>query len=546
MTGLARRPESADIEASEPIWVLAPYPVLAANADAVISQVNNVARVLLGTAAPGVPLADAVPGWLARAHLRLIDTERAVPLAPVRGPIGEHTYEAHPTRWNDRGVRHIVWWLVDGTDRRPNGTDTLRLERERAAFLAEAASDLSSLNTDLCLQATVRLAAEHLADLALVVTRTPGRPYTSVSCGPDGAVVSEDLAIDPAELPGLPEALDGYPPVPSRWIDPGSLPAPLLRGRIGEPGSIVVTTLPGPGTPVGALVLVRGSGEPAYTDRDEAFARLFAARAGTALSAARLYAEQTSMSEILMDELLPPHVRDLDGVELAARYTPSGVDGRVGGDFYDLYPAAGDGTESLVVLGDVCGKGLRAAVLTGKIRNALQVLLPVAGDHHLVLERLNAMLLMHGDPYRFVTLVLASLRRLGDRVSIRLTSAGHPPPVILRADGRVEEVPTVGTLIGVMDQIEAETVSIELGPEETCLLHTDGVTEARGGPTGDEMFGDVRFHQELARCGGMTPDALVERVQMLASDWGGDGHHDDMAVIAITPRRGRRPAPTEG
>ncbi|MFG1998684.1 PP2C family protein-serine/threonine phosphatase [Spirillospora sp. NPDC048911] len=519
--------------------------MLAADTGGVIRQLNNAARSLFGIAELGGLLVDAVPSWLGQAHLRLVNADQTAPATPARGPIGERTFEAHPTHWTDRGVPNIVWWLVESADHQ-SASDTLRIERERTAFLAEASNDLSSLNVDLCLNATMRLAARHLADLAVMVTPKAGRGYTAVFCGPDAHVVSEDLDIDPGEVPGLTEALQGTPPMPSRWTDPTAVPERFLRGRLDEPGSMVVATLPGLGTPVGAMVFVRRSGRAAYTKGEEAFAKLFAARAGTAMSAARLYAEQTSITEILMRELLPPRARDLDGVELAARYRPSGSGERVGGDFYDLYPATRGDQESLVVLGDVCGKGLQAAVLTGKIRNALQVLLPLAGDHHDVLGRLNQMMLLNGDPTKFVTLVLASVRRHGERVRVRLTSAGHPAPLIIRPDGTVEEVPTIGTLIGVMEQVSTDTVTIELAPGETCLLHTDGVTEARGGPRGDEMFGDDRLRQELARCGGMTPDTLVEHVQLLASDWVGDGYHDDMAVIAITPRRERRPEPDEG
>ncbi|KAB2350836.1 PP2C family protein-serine/threonine phosphatase [Actinomadura rudentiformis] len=530
------RSEDTDREADEPIWALAPYPALAADGDGVISQINDAARVLFGTAELGVPLADAVPDWLHQAHRQIMRGSDAASATPVRGPIGERTFEAHPTRWTDKGVPNTVWWLVDSTDRQ-SASDALRIERERAAFLTEVSNDLASLDVGLCLNATVRLAARHLADLALVVAPGTGRGYSAVFCGPDGHVVNQDLDIDPGEVPGLAEALRGFPSAAAHWIDPATVPERFFRGLLDTPGSMMVATLPGAGAPAGAMVLVRRADRAAYTESEEAFARMVAIRAGAAVSAARLYAEQTSITEILMRELLPPRARDLDGVELAARYRPSGSGEQVGGDFYDLYPAGSGDRESLVVLGDVCGKGLQAAVLTGKIRNALQVLLPLADDHHHVLSRLNQMMLLNGDPTKFVTLVLASVRRHGERVRVRLTSAGHPAPLIIRADGTVEEVPTVGTLIGVMEQLSTDTVTVELAPGETCLLHTDGVTEARGGPNG-EMFGEDRLHEELARCGGMTPDALVEHVQMLASEWVGDGHHDDMAVIAITPPQG--------
>ncbi|NUW36414.1 serine/threonine-protein phosphatase [Nonomuraea sp. SMC257] len=509
--------------------------MLLVGGDGVIEHVNDAARALPATAAPGVPLAEAVPAWLAEAH-RLVTEDASA--APVRGLIGDRAFEAHPTLGD--GGSGVTWWLVDATDHE-RVSEALRLERRRTAFLAEASNELlSSLNLDRCMDVTVRLAARHLADAALVILPATGRRHPVAYCGPDGRVVRENLVVDPREVPGLAEALRGFPPVPSRWIDPASAPGWLAREELGEPGSMVVTALPGHGVPAGALMLLRRSGHASFSEGEEVFARLFAARAGAAMSAARLYAEQASITETLMRELLPPTTRGLDGVELSARYRPAGATELVGGDFYDLHPAAEPGGESLVVLGDVCGKGLEAAVFTGRIRTTLHALLPVARDHGRLLGLLNDVLL-RSDSRTFVTLVLASVRRDGPRVTMRLTSAGHLPPLILRADGRVEEVGTRGTLIGMLETVTATTVTVELEPGDTCLLYTDGVTEARGGPLGDELFGEQRLREELEQCAGMPPEALTERVQMLAAQWiGGGGDHDDIAVVAITaPRAGR-------
>lgn len=234
-----------------------------------------------------------------------------------------------------------------------------------------------------------------------------------------------------------------------------------------------------------------------------------------------------------MRDLLPPRLDRVNGVEFAGGYQPAAARDRVGGDFYDVHPGSTPDEASLAVLGDVCGKGLDAAVLTGKIRNTLQALTPMAGDHEGMLRLLNGALL-NSHHTRFATLVLASVRREENRVRLRLTSAGHPAPLVIRNDGRVEEIDTRGTLVGALPHIEARTVETELLPGETCLLYTDGVTEARGGPLGDELFGEERLKRAMAECAGMPGTAVVERVQMLASQWLHDGRHDDMALVAIT------------
>ncbi|WP_131741321.1 PP2C family protein-serine/threonine phosphatase, partial [Actinomadura roseirufa] len=523
----------------------APYPVLAVEASGVIAHLNDAARLLLSATA-GTALADTAPGWLAEAHRELAARPR--PAGPdsggagpdAQGMIGDRSFEAHAVPRDGSGP--VLWWLFDVTGHRRLARE-LEVERERTAFLAEASSRLlASLNVDRCMEVTAQLAVRHLAEAALVIAPGAGRVHRVVSCDAGGRVAHEDLLVDPADLPGLAEALRGFPPVPSRWIDPAAAPGWVARRSLGEPGAIVVTALPGHGVPAGALVLVRRRGQDAFSAGEEVVARLFAARAGAAMSAARLYAEQASITETLMRELLPPRAQELDGIGLAARYRPAGDGERVGGDFYDIYPATGPAPdeESLVVLGDVCGKGLEAAVLTGKIRHTLRALLPLAGDHQRVLEMLNATLL-HTGATRFVTLVLASVRREGDGVRVRLTGAGHAPPLIVRRDGTVETAVTGGSLIGVLEDITSTSETVRLDPGDICLLYTDGVTEAVGGPLGDEMFGEERLADELRACGGMPPEALVERVDMLASQWAGGGHRDDMAVVAISAPRRRRP-----
>ncbi|MEU9414428.1 PP2C family protein-serine/threonine phosphatase [Streptomyces sp. NPDC051000] len=521
------------------LWELAPCPVIVADEAGTVVEANPAATLLLAGALPGARMPDVVPAWLARgheeavAHTRLPARGSPDPgsLPSVSGRISAQSYAAHATRGRDELV---VWWLVDDTDRR-RAEEALATERERTRFLAEASNILlASLNSDRCMLATARLAAQYLADVAIVVTPTSGRklPLAHAVAGQD--VTRTLIAADPAQVPGLSEALRGFPPVPSRWIDPATLPDWILpSGFTGPIRSVVVTPLPGHGVPAGAMVLLRGTDRSEFSENEEVFARLFAARAGAALSASRLYSEQSAITRTLMRDLLPPRLRRLHGVEFAGGYRPADASERVGGDFYDIHPGGTDTEASLVVLGDVCGKGLDAAILTGKIRNTLQALTPMAEDHERMLQLLNGALLTSHHA-RFATMVMASVQRTENQVRLRLTSAGHPSPLVLRRDGGVEEVPTHGTLIGALDTIEAHTVEVMLDPGETCLLYTDGFTEARGGPLGDELFGEERLKRALSHCTDMPAEAVVERVQMLASQWLRNGAHDDMAVVAIT------------
>ncbi|MDA2892056.1 PP2C family protein-serine/threonine phosphatase [Mycolicibacterium sp. BiH015] len=496
-------------------WESVPHPVLVVDRDGLVRTLSASARSMLAEIGPGSALNDFVPTWLSNQATRVA---HQTPL-----PGGE-----------------VAWWLIDDPDHSARETrQALAMERERAAFLDEASAVLmASLNIDRCMEATVQMAARHIADAAVLVAPVSRGQIPVVSCGPAGEAQHCAVEADPADVAGLDEALRGFPPVPSRWIDPASVPEWLVpQDFVGEVGSVVVTPLPGHGVPAGALVLLRRTSETAFSDGEEIFARLFAARAGAALSAARLYAEQSAITRTLMRDLLPPQLHRLDGIELAGGYRASEDHEAVGGDFYDVHPAQTPDGETLVVLGDVCGKGLEAALLTGKIRNTLQALAPLAQDHGRVLKLLNSALIS-ADSTRFATLVLASVSRRDGHVAVRLTSAGHLAPLIVRNDGRVEEVDTEGTLVGVMPETRARTVETTLYPGETCLLYTDGVTEARGGPLGNDMFGEDRLSRALSECTGMPAEAIVERVMMLTSQWVNRRSHDDIAVMAITaPRR---------
>ncbi|HKV19120.1 MAG TPA: PP2C family protein-serine/threonine phosphatase [Mycobacterium sp.] len=509
-------------------WSSLPWPVLVVDRAGDIQSMSDSAMSVLPGVIAGMPIKDVTPAWLSQAHRDVTAQSSA-----VAGVIDGRGFDAHPALLEGGDV---AWCLVEDTARILAETQqSLTKERERTAFLAEASAVLgASLNIDRCMEATVQMATKHLADAAVLVAPPTGRRMPVVCSCLDGSAEHRDVVADPTEIAGLGEALRGFPPVPSRWIDPATLPEWLMpKGFDGTVGSVVITPLPGHGVPAGALVLLRRSSHTAFSEGEEVLARLFAARAGAALSAARLYAEQAATTRTLMRELLPPRLHRVHGIELAGGYRASEDHQVVGGDFYDVHPAPTPDDETLVVLGDVCGKGLDAAVLTGKIRNTLQALAPLANHHEEVLKLLNGAMLSP-DNSRFATLVLASIARRDGHLGLRLTCAGHPPPLIVRNDGRVEQVDTRGTLVGALPHFKARSVETTLAPGETCLLYTDGVTEAHGGPLGNDMFGEHRLKRALAECIGMPPEAVVERILMLTTQWLNERTHDDIAVVAIT------------
>ncbi|PEG40023.1 serine/threonine protein phosphatase [Mycolicibacterium agri] len=514
-------------------WASLPWPVLVVDRSGVIQAVSASARPILPGAQPGVRMREGAPTWLSDAHYAVVAEGVVEGEAPaVSGTVDGREFDAKPSVLPGG----VAWCLVEDSARSLQAAQqSLARERERTAFLAEASSVLgASLNIDRCMEATVQMAARYLADAAVLVAPPTGRRLPVVGSVSGGAAEHSSVSANPADVAGLSEALRGFPPVPSRWIDAATVPDWLIpRSFAGPVGSVVITPLPGHGVPAGALVLLRRTAQAAFDDGEETLAHLFAARAGAALSAARLYAEQAEITRTLMRELLPPRLQCVHGIELAGGYRASEDHEVVGGDFYDVHPAATPEDETLVVLGDVCGKGLDAAVLTGKIRNTLQALAPLARHHEGVLKLLNSALLSPENS-RFATLVMASVTRRDTELKLRLTCAGHPPPLIVRNDGRVEEADTSGTLVGALPRFKTRSFETSLAPGETCLLYTDGVTEARGGPLGTDMFGEERLKDAMKTCAGMPPEAVVERILMLTSEWVNQRTHDDIAVVAIT------------
>ena len=428
----------------------------------------------------------------------------------------------------DLGGEHYGWYLQDVTP--------LERERARTAFLAEAGRRLAaSLNHRRSLRTTAELAVSHLADAAVVVLPSARRQSEWVRLVA-GATVDEGTLRERrlGEVPGLVEALGGFPPIPSRWLDAGQAPDWLLPRGFGPIGALLVIPLPGNAEPAGALILARRGADAAFSDDDELLARIFAARAGAAISAALLYREQVDTTAVLQADLLPPELPQPDGVELIGSYQAARDSLRVGGDFYDVFKPTPRSPDTVIALGDVCGKGPEAAVLTGKVRQTLRALRLVEVPPDEMLGVLNQALLEGGRQHRFVTLVVGSVVRADHgRVRLRLASGGHPPPLVLRADGTVEEVPTSGTLVGVVPEIVVHPADVELAPGELCLLYSDGLTEARGGPSGNEQYGEQRLHTALSSCHGMPGQAAVERIRQLVSDWVRGGTRDDIAMLAV-------------
>lgn len=260
-------------------------------------------------------------------------------------------------------------------------------------------------------------------------------------------------------------------------------------------------------------------------------------RAALALDNARLYSERMAISRSLQRSLLPPSAPAIPGIEVEVIYRAAGEGNEVGGDFYDVFPIR-DGAYGFAI-GDVCGTGPEAAAVTGLARHALRLLAREGFGGPAVLERLNTAILDEGARSRFLTLLYGELRPREDGgAQLKLVCAGHPLPLRLRPDGRVEPAAEPQPLLGVMEDLELYEENLTLDPGDVLLCVTDGVTERR---EGTRMLGDDGLADVLTTCTGLTAGAVAARVLRAVERFAAEPASDDMAILAF-----RIPEPREG
>jgi sigma-B regulation protein RsbU (phosphoserine phosphatase) len=228
----------------------------------------------------------------------------------------------------------------------------------------------------------------------------------------------------------------------------------------------------------------------------------------------------------LQQTLIPPSPPRVDGLAISAAYRPAGDGSEVGGDFYDVFQLGPD--DWVVVIGDVCGKGVEAAVVTSLVRYTLRAAVvehPRPAD---ALRLLNATMLRDRIE-RFCTVALLRLRRVDDRWTAEVASGGHPLPRLRAAAGTTSTVGRPGSLIGVLDEPDLYDVEVALRSGDTLLLHTDGVPDGRSGTT---FFGEERIERILAEGHGSArslADALLSEVLAFQ----GGSTRDDIAIVVI-------------
>lgn len=243
-------------------------------------------------------------------------------------------------------------------------------------------------------------------------------------------------------------------------------------------------------------------------------------------TATRLHAieQELTMARRIQTAVLPQSTPVLRGVKICARYRPLAA---VDGDFYDFMPA-GDAALG-VLIADVSGHGVPAALIAAMVKVALAAQAPHASDPGAVLKGINDALcgLLTRDYVTGGYLVIDL-----EASEIRYAGAGHPQPLVRAAGGAVEELTTGGTILGQFAGSRYDEVVRRLDAPARVLLYTDGVIEAAD-PAG-EFFGVDRLRSFLVEHGGEPPDAFADALLATLTAWrGGGSFEDDVTVVIV-------------
>jgi len=325
-------------------------------------------------------------------------------------------------------------------------------------------------------------------------------------------------------------------PVHIETIDPemveDSLPTDEVREawRRLDPASLTIVPLRAREETFGVLSMVNSSERPPHDEMEIATAVEVARRAALSLDNSRLYGRQLQVAETLQRSLLTPPPQP-DHLEIAVRYQPAGTNMHVGGDWYDAFQQRDGAT--LLVIGDVVGHNVDAAAAMGQIRSIVR---GIAYDRQespaQILGRVDEVL----TGLRIGTLATALVARIeqpADQArdglrTLRWSSAGHVPPVLLHPDGRVEVLDSEPEILLGAESREPRTDhEVTIGPGRTLVLYTDGLVEH--GRTGIDE-GITRLTGLVGELAGVGVDELcdqlLERIVRQRSD-------DDVAIVAV-------------
>jgi PAS domain S-box-containing protein len=406
------------------------------------------------------------------------------------------------------------------------------IERARLEFLADIGLRMaSSMDYVTTLEEVARAAVPGIADVFVVTVFEPdGRhsPIAIVHADPDRERLARGLveggAAGSLDLPGVEDVMRTGVHELLETVAPGDdgLAAVLgLRSSLSVP-------MKASGRMLGIISLGFADSERRFGSDDLVVATALAARAGLHVDNARLYAERSAIAETLQRSLLPAALPVIPHLEVAAHYRAAGDQNEVGGDYYDLFPS-GEGAWTAII-GDVSGKGARAAALTALTRHTLYAAALRDDSPARILAFLDRAMRGRAQTASFSTVLYARLHPTPEATTATIASGGHPPALILRSDGRIEHVEVSGTLVGMLDRPRFEERRIRLEPGDLLLFYTDGATELR---RRDLSFGERELQSVLRDHAGASAERVVAAAARRIEELQDGSPRDDVALLAL-------------
>ena len=409
---------------------------------------------------------------------------------------------------------------------------TLPSQPLHAPLRATAASSETSGRLAQLQTITGRLSgARTVADVAEVACRTIA-PAVGAAAGLLATMTADRRVLDVVDRSGGTEG-----PQRVGVDEPGPLAeaarsgaAVMVQGAP-EPLQVALPLLARDGV-VGAVAFT-WSDRSELADDDVLFLNTVALQLGQALDRARLHDTSVEAAQLLQSTLLPSQIPPTPGLQIAARYQPVDDGAIVGGDFYDVFRRA-DGRTFGLSIGDVSGKGVRAASLTALARHTIRAASRRGSSSAAVLAELNDAILADDSADRYLTVAHLILRPEQMATHVTLSLGGHPQPFLRSADGGVRAVGQPGSAVGLLDRAGRWTDDhLTLAAGNILVLYTDGFTDVRHHTTG-EFAGDL-IADVLARSKAKDAESLADEILDEVLDFAGGRRRDDMALLVLYP-----------
>jgi PAS domain S-box-containing protein len=405
-------------------------------------------------------------------------------------------------------------------------TDTMTVEQVAATVTDVLAPQLGAASGGLLLADPARTYLEFVTTAAMPADLDPA--WSRVGWDVDSPITEAVRSRQARFFPDVAALLAAHPGVTDHAQLPAmgaSISLPLIAGR----------------DVVGAILLIWDTPHELPGQQWTALQAL-ARYTAQAIQRATLIHDRRTAAQVLQQSLLT-QLPEPDHLELRSRYLPAAAGESVGGDWYDAVVLP-DGATTLVI-GDVTGHDISAAAHMGQLRGLLRAYaydrIEPPADIVGRLDRAIDGLHITG----LATLVLARVEQTEDDAAqglrtLRWTNAGHPPPILLHADGTTEVLATrPELLIGVHPHPPRTDHTQVMPPGSTLLLYTDGLIEHRGHDL-DAGIADLR--RALTVHAALTLDELLDR---LLTELVGDSPDDDCALLAVRAHSEDRPRPPE-